>query len=357
VLQTDGHATLVCRTLLGRSEPWHPRGDGYRARNGETRCSASPWRAPRSGSSATTARNHSRKLLEHCATTFRAFARFLEASDRTDELAALTTPTFEAFVAYLKATPLSKPYRGTTERSIVGIHGHRRDLRACVRWCQDEEPIDRRVKIPLPKLPRRLFPILSDEGLLTLFRSRLMSGKSDAAVRNRALLAILLDTRIRLGELAGLTTRSIPGPYLRVIGKGDEERIVPFQPDAGTLLAAWLKLRASLEMPEEEPLFLRTYSGTVSLVRRLKKETGVDVFPHKLRHTAATKLVIAKVDLAFVKELLGLSSITTTEGYLSLAKEHLRDKHAEGSPFASIASMLPDQRPKKPTRRRLRMVS
>jgi len=121
-------------------------------------------------------------------------------------------------------------------------------------------------------------------------------------------------------------------------------------------LADWLKLRASLEMPEEEPLFLLTYGGIVSLVRRLKKETGVDVFPHKLRHTAATKLVIAKVDLAFVKELLGHASITTTEGSLSLAKEHLRAKHAEGSPFPSIAAMLPDQRPRKPTRRRLRMV-
>src|SRR5439155_7214079 len=74
------------------------------------------------------ASNHSQKQLAHYDLTFRDFARFLAATDRTDALAALTTPTFEAFVAYLKATPLSRPYRGTTERSIVGIHGHMKDL-------------------------------------------------------------------------------------------------------------------------------------------------------------------------------------------------------------------------------------
>ncbi len=143
------------------------------------------------------------------------------------------------------------------------------------------------------------------------------------------------------------------GQYLRVIGKGDKQRIVPFQRESGKLLADWLKLRASLGARETDPLFLLTYAGIVTLVRRLKAETGIDVFPHKVRHTAATKLVVAGVDLHSVKELLGHTQITTTEAYLSLAKEDLRDKHATGSPFAAIAAQLP-QMQEKPKRRRLR---
>lgn len=301
------------------------------------------------------AANHSPKLLSHYETTFRDFARFLAATNRPADLSVLSSATMEAFIAHLKETPLDRPYRGTRDRAIMGIHGHLRDLKAFVRWCQDEELIDWRVKVTLPKLPKRLYPILSDEELARLFNNPLTVGSNEYAVRNRALLALLLDTGIRLGELAGLTPRDIlQGQYVRVIGKGDKERVVPFQAEAKRLLSDWLKVRAALDEPEDAPLFRLNRHGIVSLVRRLKRAAGVDVYPHKVRHTCATKLVRNRVDISHVKEILGHSSIVVTEGYLSLSREDLRDKHAEGSPFASIAGLLPDQPPKKPTRRRLR---
>src|SRR5439155_18237596 len=173
--------------------------------------------------------------------------------------------------------------------------------------------------------------------------------------RNRALLAVLLDTGVRLGELAGLRPGDVlGGQYLRVIGKGDRERIVPFTPETGRLLADWLKVRRATGAREDEPLFLLRYAGIKMLIRRLALETGIAVFPHKFRHTTATKLVRAKVDLHSVKELLGHTQLTTTEAYLSLATEDLRAKHAEGSPFASIAAQLPERAPQRPARRRLR---
>ena len=300
------------------------------------------------------ARNHSRKQLEHYAVTFRDFGRFLDATGRPRELASLTTPSFEAFAAYLKETPLPRPYRGTTRRSIVGVHGHLKDLRAFVRWLTEEELIDWRVRVPLPKLPKRLFPILDDDELVALFHAPSVAGKSEYAVRNRALLALLLDTGVRLGELAGLTPPDVlHGQYLRVVGKGDKERIVPFRHEAARLLADWLKARSALGATDAEPLFLLKYNGIKMLIRRLKRETGIDVFPHKIRHTTATKLVRAKVDLHSVKELLGHTQISTTEGYLSLSAEDLAAKHAEGSPFASIAPRLPVERQR--ARRRYRL--
>src|SRR5439155_5084212 len=97
--------------------------------------------------------------------------------------------------------------------------GNMKYLKAFVRCCREEKLIDWRVKIPLPKLPKRLFPVLSDDDLVALFQSPDLVGTSEYAVRNRALLAILLDTGIRLGELAGLTPRASQGTDLKVIGK------------------------------------------------------------------------------------------------------------------------------------------
>src|SRR5207248_8386327 len=83
--------------------------------------------------------NHSPKQLTHYQLTFRDFDRFLEETRRPATLAAITTQTFEAFIEHLKDTPLARPYRGTTQRSIVGVHGHMKDLRAFVRGLSDEQ--------------------------------------------------------------------------------------------------------------------------------------------------------------------------------------------------------------------------
>lgn len=88
------------------------------------------------------AMNHSPKQLAHYGITFREFARFLDVADRPRTVAALTTEAAQGFVAWLRATPLPRPYRGTVERSIVGVHGHMKDLHAFVRWCAEEELLD-----------------------------------------------------------------------------------------------------------------------------------------------------------------------------------------------------------------------
>src|SRR4051794_40755575 len=72
--------------------------------------------------------NHSPKQLTHYACTFRDFARFLHETGREPVPTTLKTPTFEAFVVWLRETPLGRPYRGTTQRTESGIWGHMKDL-------------------------------------------------------------------------------------------------------------------------------------------------------------------------------------------------------------------------------------
>ena len=290
--------------------------------------------------------NHSPKQLAHYGLTFRDFARFLAATGRPSTVAALTSEAAQGFVAWLKATPLPRPYRGTTERSVVGVHGHLKDLRAFVRWCAEEGLVDWKVRVPLPKLPETFFPTLEDEELVAIFSCQHLGGRSDYAVRNRALFALLLDTGIRLGELAGLTPADIVARQgVRVVGKGAKERFAPFTEGVAAYLDAWLAVRARCAPTGDEPLFLLSRAGITTLIKRIARDTGIHLFAHKVRHTTATHLVRQNVDLHTVRKILGHTQLSTTERYLSMTHADLRAKHAAGSPFASVQERLLQQSP------------
>src|SRR5690606_14620890 len=102
------------------------------------------------------------------------------------------------------------------------VHGHLKDLRAFVRWLHQEDYIAVLPKVPLPKLPHTLFPILSDAELRRIFASRQLSTDTEIGKRNRALFAFMLDTGVRLAEVTGLTYEEL---YLgdgmaKIRGKG-----------------------------------------------------------------------------------------------------------------------------------------
>ena len=298
--------------------------------------------------------NHSPKQLTHYRSTFKNLARFLAATCRPPTVGALTSETAQAFVAWLKATPLARPYRGTTERAIVGVHGNMKDLRAFVRWCAEEGIVDWKVRVPLPRLPETFFPVLSEADLLAIFSSPHLTGRSEYATRNRALLALLLDTGIRLGELAGLAPADLVARQgVRVVGKGGKERFAPFTEGVATYLDEWLALRGRLAR-EGDPLFLLKYAGITVLLRRIGRDVGVQLFAHKVRHTAATHLVRRNVDLHTVRKILGHTQLATTERYLSMTHEDLQVKHAAGSPFADILALLRQEHPQ-PARKRHRL--
>ena len=282
-------------------------------------------------------RNSSPKTIEHYAETFRDFGRFLAATGREPSLDALTTATFQAFRAWLVETPLRRRWRGSTVRSARSIQGRLKDLRAFTAWLAEAGQLPQAPKVPLPKVPQRLFPVFTDAELVTLFSCPHLIATGAQGVRNLALVAL---------QPADLL---LDNGLVRVIGKGDKARMVPISSAVIDRLKDWLAVRG------EEPgrLFWLTRNGVKMLLRRIQRETGLHLHAHKLRHTAATKLVRSGLDLHAVRRILGHNQLSTVEIYLSLSNEDLRVKHNAASPFESIRRQLPQEETRARKRRRL----
>lgn len=250
------------------------------------------------------------------------------------DASSLTGATMNRFAGWLRATP-TRPWRGKTERSIWGVHGALKDTRIWLRWLVENELLERAPKVPVPKLPKTLFPILSDDDLELVFACKQLSERSEIATRNRALIAFMLDTAVRLGEIARLSYEDIHlrDGSARIQGKGNKERMVYFSEGCAETIMKWLTIRGE----ESGSLFWLEVSGINMLFKRIKTETGLPLFTaHQIRHTALTMLVRDGVDLHTIKRLAGHASVTTTEAYLAMAPTDIRDKHRAASPFDKI---------------------
>ena len=185
-----------------------------------------------------------------------------------------------------------------------------------------------RLKRHAGKLGRRLPRSLSDTEVTALWA--LLDSE-----RDRALVALMLRAGLRVSEVIGLTLEDIWLPAepsvparLRVVGKGQKERIVCLSPEATAALNAWLAVRPC---PDTTALFLsgRQQALTVAGVQWLLKSYGrtidVDLAPHRLRHTLARQLIEAGMPVESLAQLMGHAQISTTQIYLEGADLALRD--------------------------------
>lgn len=298
-------------------------------------------------------RGHSPQTVDRYNETFRDFTRYITETESDTTTAILTLAGIRGFGTWLREPNQLRPKKGHTHRSVHSVHGRLRDMKAFTRWLVEEELLQKAPKIELPKLPEELFPILTNEQLQTLFKCPQLSSTGDAGIRNRAIIFLMLDTGIRLGEAAGLTPADIElgDCLMTVTGKGSKTRRVPFSDGVGLVLREWLAIRGD----EPGDLFWLSAAGIQSLFVRMRKETGLPVHPHLLRHQAATMLVRNHADIHTVKRLLGHSSITVTEKYLSMSTQDLQDKHRASSPYESLRELVTPVA-KKPARRRLSLT-
>jgi site-specific recombinase XerD len=277
----------------------------------------------------------SARTIAHYSDSFRLLERFLAERSLPSDDRGVTTATMRVFSTWLQDTPLQFERRGTTKRSIAGIHGVLRDMRAFTRWLEREEKIAAPVRVPLPRLPQQRFRILTAEEIDRIWSSRYMTGRSPMAIRNRALLGLMLDTGLRRAEICNLKLNDVDFEQLQLLvtGKGEKQRIVPFVSRVKQLLLDWLIIRGN----EPGTLFWLQPSGVRMVFRRIQAELALPVFhPHQLRHQAATTMVLNKMDLERVRIVMGHSAITTTHKYLSMSTEDVRDGHAAASPFNSL---------------------
>ncbi len=206
--------------------------------------------------------------------------------------------------------------------------------------------VDVAAHVDLPRQGRRLPDTLTiDE------TTRLMDAAAAAGQRDAALLALLYGAGLRVSEALGLDRDdlSLDGAFVRVIGKGDKERLVPTGEAALDALAVWLDgqraaIMAAHPHPSERggPLFLGDRGGRLArqqawgIVRRAAQAAGLSdsVSPHTLRHSFATHLLEGGADLRVVQELLGHASISTTQLYTHLTGERIRDVYRRAHPRA-----------------------
>ncbi len=163
-------------------------------------------------------------------------------------------------------------------------------------------------------------------------------------VRDWAMAELLYATGIRVGELTGVDVADVDLAELtvRVVGKGDKERVVPFGIPAMRALVAWLDVgRAVCAHSDARALFVGRRGGRIDqrqvreVIHALAGLAGVpDIAPHALRHTAATHLLQGGSDLRTVQEVLGHASLTTTQRYTHVTADRLRSAYHLAHPRA-----------------------
>ena len=194
-------------------------------------------------------------------------------------------------------------------------------LKSFFTWLviEGERPDNPCDAVDAPKLGRYLPTVLSVEEVTAII-------ESVGAVRDRAILEILYGCGLRVSELCALRISCVYAAegFLRVIGKGDKERIVPMGGMAVEAYEAWMQVRPVAASPEyDDTVFLNRFGkglSRVSVFNMIKKQAiiaGVnkEISPHTFRHSFATHLIENGADLRVVQEMLGHESILTTEIY------------------------------------------
>jgi integrase/recombinase XerD len=231
---------------------------------------------------------------------------------------------FVQWVSELGMTPSSQA------RIISGI-------RTFYRYCQLEDisTVDPTTLLDAPKLKRALPDVLSFEEIENIISQVDLS--TPEGTRNKAILETLYSCGLRVTELVQLRLSQLffDVGFVRVIGKGNKERLVPVGRDAMKYIDIYrhrVRVHQPVQRGEEDILFLNRRGKRLSrvmiflMIKDLVKKAGIKktISPHTFRHSFATHLVEGGADLRAVQEMLGHESITTTEIYTHLDREFLR---------------------------------
>jgi integrase/recombinase XerD len=204
---------------------------------------------------------------------------------------------------------------------------------------------DPSVHVETPKMERSLPKVLNLQEVETLLDSPKQN--DHFGIRDKAMLEILYATGIRVSELIGLDLGDVhlTMGFVRCIGKGNKERIIPIGKTAANALNHYLEKGRPLfvnKKQREEALFLNhhgmrlTRQGFWKILKRLAAEAGIqkELTPHTLRHSFATHLLENGADLRAVQEMLGHADISTTQIYTHVTKTRLKDVYSKFHPRA-----------------------
>jgi integrase/recombinase XerD len=242
--------------------------------------------------------------------------------------AALTLKDLQEFVKWIGELGMG----ATTQARIIS------GIRSFYKYLLTEQliTIDPSTLLEAPKTRRKLPDTLSFEEIELLIGAIDLS--SSEGTRNKAILETMYSCGLRVSELVGLKISCLylDIGFIRVIGKGDKERLVPIGSDAIKCIKIYKDTVRSHQMVSEKNqdiLFLNRRGNALSrvmifyIIKSLATTAGITkvISPHTFRHSFATHLVEGGADLRAVQEMLGHESITTTEIYTHLNRDFLRD--------------------------------
>jgi integrase/recombinase XerD len=254
--------------------------------------------------------------------------QYLQVVNQEKNPAALTLKDLQAFVKWIGELGMG----ATTQARIIS------GIRSFYKYLLTEQlvTIDPSTLLEAPKTRRKLPDTLSFEEIEQLIGAIDLS--SPEGTRNKAILETMYSCGLRVSELVGLKISCLylDIGFIRVIGKGDKERLVPIGSDAIKCIKIYkdtVRSHQNVSEKYQDILFLNRRGNALSrvmifyIIKSLALTAGITkvISPHTFRHSFATHLVEGGADLRAVQEMLGHESITTTEIYTHLNRDFLRD--------------------------------
>jgi integrase/recombinase XerD len=277
----------------------------------------------------------------------RRYADYLRSRGLTDAT-GVDESTVAAYVETLKQArdedgqPCYAP--SSIARALVAV-------RSFHRFCREEglADLDPSEEIGAPKVPQGIPKALTEPEVDALLGA--VVGDGPRELRDRAILETLYATGVRISELVGLDRRDLDfdAALVRVLGKGDKERVVPIGRSARGALEDYLaRGRPALERPHTrtrvagDPVLLNARGGRLTrqgcwkIVTTAGDRVGLEgrLSPHVLRHSCATHMLEHGADIRVVQELLGHASLSTTQVYTKVSPERLRAVYELAHPRA-----------------------
>jgi integrase/recombinase XerC len=251
-------------------------------------------------------------------------------------------PLSKITVSDMRSWMASERARGVGARSLA------RSLSAVktfYRWLSDREGFEATAVLSTrsPKFTKKLpRPLAIDAATAMIETVELQARDGWVAARDAAVVTLLYGCGLRISEALGLTGSDVPLPaVMRITGKGGKERIVPVIDAARDAVDAYLRLSPHPVEPNS-PLFRGTRGGALNprMVQKVMEKSRMQLglpataTPHAMRHSFATHLLTAGGDLRAIQELLGHSSLSTTQAYTAVDTAHLMEVYNRTHPKA-----------------------
>ncbi|VEI12685.1 tyrosine recombinase XerC [Trueperella bialowiezensis] len=281
-----------------------------------------------------------RGLSEHTVTAYVSEARSLVEflSEFSDDVTAS--------LKHLELDDLRLWLASFDGHSRASVARHSSAIRNFTAWLYKAgyADADAGQRLKAPRADATLPQVLTEAQAKTLLATAEQKANEEGglAVRDWAMLELLYASAIRVSELVGLNVADLrPDSTMRVLGKGNKERIVPYGRPAREAIMQWLTARQDFITDDHRALFLGARGKRINprvvrtVLDNLTALAGVPkIGPHALRHSAATHLLDGGSDLRSVQEVLGHSSLGTTQRYTHVSAERLRAAFGQAHPRA-----------------------